>query len=135
MKLIQKHKQIDDMFDTKYAINDLIQKVDEICDTEDLKQKAIATCDTDEIIKKVDATCDTKGLLHIIDATCDTHDLMMDTKSTQEMDYDSSTSHDMKSYSGLVKESLVEYKSQEEAQNENNSNNKCEIEDTKEEHQ
>jgi hypothetical protein len=116
LKLIQKQKQIDDMVDATYATNDLIQKVDAICDTEDLIQKDNATCDTDELIQKVDATCDTKDLMLMVDSTCDTHDLMVDTKETQEMDDDSLTSHEMESYSGPMKESLVEDESQEEAQ-------------------
>jgi hypothetical protein len=39
----------------------------------------------------------------------------VDTKATHEMDDDSLTSHEMESYNGLMKESLVEDESQEEA--------------------
>jgi hypothetical protein len=60
LKLIQKNKQIDDMVD---ATNDLIQKVDAICDMEDIIQKANATCDTNEFIQNIDATYDTKYLM------------------------------------------------------------------------
>jgi hypothetical protein len=71
-------------------------------------QKFDATCDTNEFIQKVDTTCDTQVIIHMVDSTCDTHDLMVDTKETQEIDDDSLTSHDIESYNGPMKESLLE---------------------------
>jgi hypothetical protein len=63
------------------ATNDLIQKVDAICDMEDLIQNANATCDT---------------------------------KGTQDIDDVFLSNHEMESYNGMMKESLVQYESQEE---------------------
>jgi hypothetical protein len=58
----------------------------------------------------------------MVDSTCDTHDLMVDTKETQEIDVDSLTSHDMESYSGSMKERIVEEESEEVAQTESSGN-------------
>jgi hypothetical protein len=71
----------------------------------------------------------------MVDSTCDTHHLMVDTKEAQEIDDDSLNSREMESYNGPMKKSLVEEESEEVAHNESNGNNKCENEDTKEEHQ
>jgi hypothetical protein len=95
LKLIQKEKQIENVVHATYATNNLIQKVDAICDTKDL-------------IQKFDATCDTKNLISMVNATCDIHDSMVVTKATQDMDDDSLTSYEMKSYSKLMNGSLVE---------------------------
>jgi hypothetical protein len=73
--------------------------------------------------------------MQVVYFTYDTHDLMVDTKETQDMDDDSLTNHEMESYSGPMKKSLVEDESQEGANNESRSNNKCEFEDIKQEHQ
>jgi hypothetical protein len=58
---------------------------------------------------------------------------MVDTKETQEIDDDSLTSHEMESYNGPMKKSLVEKESEEVAHNESDNNKK--FEDTKYESQ
>jgi hypothetical protein len=88
-------------------------------------------CDTNEFIQKVDVSCDTQDIIKMVDSTCDTHDLMVDRKETQDIDDDSLTSHEMESYNGPMKESLVKEESKEVAHNENNKK----FEDTKEESQ
>jgi hypothetical protein len=60
---------------------------------------------------------------------------MVDTKETQEIDDDSLINHEMKSYYGPMEKNLIEEESEEVAKNENNDNNKCEFENSKEEHQ
>ena len=51
----------------------------------------------------VDTTCATNDLIKMIDLTCDTHNLMVDTKPTKDIIEDSLTSHEMESYSELMK--------------------------------
>jgi hypothetical protein len=95
LKLIEKEQQIENMVD--------------------------ATCATNDLIQKVNATCDTNDLMQMVDVTCDTHDLMVDTKATKDMVDDSLTSHEMESYNELMKISLVEDESQEEARSDTKS--------------
>jgi hypothetical protein len=64
-------------------------------------------CDINEFIQKVGVTCDTQGIIQMVNSTCDTHGLMVDTKETQEIDDDSLTNHEMESYNGPMKKSLV----------------------------
>jgi hypothetical protein len=97
IKLREKKNQIDDMIDETYATNkkvdtsydieDLIEKIDAKCDTKEFIQMNDATCDTNEFIKKVDVACDTQNIIHMVYSTFDTHDLMVDTKETQDIDY------------------------------------------------
>jgi hypothetical protein len=117
-KLIEKEQQIENMVDTTCAKNDLMQMMDD-------------TCAIDDLVHKVDATCDTKDLMQMVNATCDTHDSMVDTQATKDIVDDSLTSHEMESYSELMKKNIIEYESQVATQSDS-SNNKCEFKDTKE---
>jgi len=66
------------------------------------------TCAIDDLIQMLDITCNTNDVIKMVDVTCDTHDLMVDTKAPKDMVDDSLTSHKMKSYNELTKESLVQ---------------------------
>jgi hypothetical protein len=90
-----------------------------------------ATCETNDLIQMVDASCDMDDLMQMVSVMCDTYDLMVDTYTKKDVDYDSLTSDEIESYNELMKKSLVEDKSQVEAQSDNN-NNKCEFEVIKE---
>ena len=66
-----------------------------------------ATCDTNEFIQQVDATCDTQDIMNMVDVMCDTKDLIVDAKDTKYVE-------------------SSKYESKKDAQNDNNSINKCE---------
>jgi hypothetical protein len=59
----------------------------------------------------MNVTCDTYYLIQKVDVTCDRKYLMVDTQETKDMVDDCLTSHEMESYSDLMKISLVEYES------------------------
>jgi len=77
LKLIENEKRIENIVDIICATNNLTQKINE-------------TYDIDDLIK-------------MIDVSCDTHDLIVDIEETKYIDNDTLFSHEMETYSELVK--------------------------------
>jgi 6-phosphogluconate dehydrogenase (decarboxylating) len=96
------NQEIKELQDSLHCLKDKLIKA--------LQQKLIEK--EKQIENMVDATCTTNDLIQMVDDTCDTNDLVVDAETTKYMVDNSLTSHDMKSYSKVIKISLVEDESQ-----------------------